>query len=469
MGRGTKHRLTLWLALVLALSGCTTVRQALGVPSPGDPSVAIKAAETRWLLIKNPRFGDVPSEPEYIWVEEDKIPFTFTGLINKNALVALPEIVAKYGPPPGGGQISPRQGVPTQTSAPAPARPRAHPDARAGPERTCCRPGRRRPRGGRGGDPSGAVLASRADPGDGRVHRERRRQAAAPDPPAARRARGRLSRSAGRAARVRGRAASHRDPHPRRRRGPGAPPAREAVGERAVGRRRLAPGRRPPLLEVVRDARARQRPCGDGDARAADGVDDGGRGLSARVEAEWLHVGGRLPPYHHAEDGLVHVRVLPDRRAARWPPARTGRGARPLRPRHRGRVPDLGRLARFCRGPGASRQGDWRGPARGKAHAPADRDARPALAARGGARPGAPPASEPDTGGARGDPPAGPRARRCRVRPGAGPRLRAGREGRPRGLPAVRGARNARARGGLRRGSGPLMDGDRTDWTPSSR
>src|SRR5437773_3956272 len=127
MGRGTTHRLTLWLALVLALSGCTTVRQALGVPSPGDPSVAIKAAETRWLLIKNPRFGDVPSEPEYIWVEEDKIPFTFTGLINKNALIAPPEIVAKYGPPPGGGKISPRQGVPTQasTQALAPEPPRA--------------------------------------------------------------------------------------------------------------------------------------------------------------------------------------------------------------------------------------------------------------------------------------------------------------------------------------------------------
>src|SRR5207249_1653863 len=125
MGRGTKHRLTLWLALVLALSSCSSVRQALGVPSPGDPSVTIKPAETRWLLIKNPRFGDVPSEPEYIWVEEDKIPFTFTGLINKNALIAPPEIVAKYGPPPGGGKISPRQGVPTQTSAPSPEPPRA--------------------------------------------------------------------------------------------------------------------------------------------------------------------------------------------------------------------------------------------------------------------------------------------------------------------------------------------------------
>jgi len=116
-----KPRLTLWLALLLALPGCAGVRQVLGVPSPGDPSVAIKSAETRWLLIKNPRFGDVPSEPEYIWVEEDKIPFTFTGLINKNAIIAPPEIVAKYGPPPGGGKISARQGVPTQTPAPAPS------------------------------------------------------------------------------------------------------------------------------------------------------------------------------------------------------------------------------------------------------------------------------------------------------------------------------------------------------------
>ena len=121
MGRGMKPRLTLWLALLLALPGCAGVRQVLGVPSPGDPSVAIKSAETRWLLIKNPRFGDVPSEPEYIWVEEDKIPFTFTGLINKNAIIAPPEIVAKYGPPPGGGKISARQGVPTQTPAPAPS------------------------------------------------------------------------------------------------------------------------------------------------------------------------------------------------------------------------------------------------------------------------------------------------------------------------------------------------------------
>jgi len=135
----------LWLALVLALAGCSAMRQALGVPSPGDPSVTIKSAETRWLLIKNPRFGDVPSEPEYTWVEEDKIPFTFTGLINKNALIAPPEIVAKYGPPPGGGKISSRQGVPTQTSAPSPEPPRtastAPAPARAAPPAAGARDG----------------------------------------------------------------------------------------------------------------------------------------------------------------------------------------------------------------------------------------------------------------------------------------------------------------------------------------
>src|SRR5947209_19210782 len=110
MGPSMKPRLTLWLALLLALSGCAGVRQVLGVPSPGDPSVAIKSAETRWLLIKNPRFGDVPSEPEYVWVEEDKTPVSVSTLVfGKSSIIAPPEIVAKYGSPPGGGRISPRQ------------------------------------------------------------------------------------------------------------------------------------------------------------------------------------------------------------------------------------------------------------------------------------------------------------------------------------------------------------------------
>ena len=116
------QRVLLVVALAFSVSGCSTVRNVFGLPNPGDPSVAIRAAETRWVLIKNPRFGDVPSEPEYVWVEEDKIPFTIKGVFNKNAILAPPEIVAKYGSPPGGGKISPRQGVPYQTAVGEPPR-----------------------------------------------------------------------------------------------------------------------------------------------------------------------------------------------------------------------------------------------------------------------------------------------------------------------------------------------------------
>src|SRR5919108_3575457 len=111
--RRMKTRLLVWLLLpAVALSGCSMLKKVVGVVDPGEPSVVIKSAETRWLLIKNPRFGDVRSEPEYVWVEEDKVPVTITTLIRgKGAIIATPEIVAKYGPPPGGGKISPRQGV----------------------------------------------------------------------------------------------------------------------------------------------------------------------------------------------------------------------------------------------------------------------------------------------------------------------------------------------------------------------
>jgi hypothetical protein len=113
-----KTRLLVWLLLpAFALSGCGTVKKILGIRDPGEPSVVIKSAETRWLLIKNPRFGDVPSEPEYVWVEEDKVPTTITTLLRgQSAIIAQPEIVAKYGTPPGGGKISPRQGVMFQTA-----------------------------------------------------------------------------------------------------------------------------------------------------------------------------------------------------------------------------------------------------------------------------------------------------------------------------------------------------------------
>src|SRR5207302_5917330 len=109
------------IALVPVLAACSTVKTILGSDSRSEPT-ALKSAETRWLLIKNPRFGDVPSEPEYVWVEEDKTPVTLgTVMFGKSSIIAPPEIVARYGSPPGGGKISSRQGMPTPTPAGAPA------------------------------------------------------------------------------------------------------------------------------------------------------------------------------------------------------------------------------------------------------------------------------------------------------------------------------------------------------------
>ena len=112
------------ILLVALVAGCSsfgsTMRQITGYSAGGDPSVTIKPAETRWLLIKNPRFGDVPSEPEYKWEEEEKVGRTtsFKTLVaGAKSIIAPPEIVAQYGAPPGGGKISPRQGLPYQADA----------------------------------------------------------------------------------------------------------------------------------------------------------------------------------------------------------------------------------------------------------------------------------------------------------------------------------------------------------------
>src|SRR5215468_1328463 len=94
-------------------AACVSIRELAGFPVQSDPSVTLRATEPKWLLIKNPRFGDVASEPEYIWVEEDKIPTSLkTMVFGKGSIIAPPAIVAKYGSPPGGGRISPRQGGP---------------------------------------------------------------------------------------------------------------------------------------------------------------------------------------------------------------------------------------------------------------------------------------------------------------------------------------------------------------------
>jgi hypothetical protein len=138
-----KAQRVVWLVvLVLAVSGCSTVRAIFGIAAPGEPTIELKSAETRWLLINNPRFGDVRSEPEYIWVEEDKVPTTITTLIRgKGAIIATPEIVAKYGPPPGGGKISPRQGIayPADTPTPKAVDPRAGGSAAVGPAKAATR------------------------------------------------------------------------------------------------------------------------------------------------------------------------------------------------------------------------------------------------------------------------------------------------------------------------------------------
>jgi Flagellar assembly protein T, C-terminal domain len=103
----------------LTLGGCNAIREITGYTTLGDPSVSLKTAESRWLLVKNPRFGSIPSEPEYIWVEENKVPTTLrTIVLGKKSIIAPPEVVARYGPPPGGGRISPRQRVPYQVAAP---------------------------------------------------------------------------------------------------------------------------------------------------------------------------------------------------------------------------------------------------------------------------------------------------------------------------------------------------------------
>ncbi len=131
------HRRVRWLVLagfvLVAVSGCggRGWREYLGFAAQNDPSINIRAAEPKWLLIKNPRCCDIASEPEYIWVEEDKVPTTVKSFVfGKSTLLAPPEIVSKYGAPPGGGRISPRQGgaykvenviptVPTSRSAAA--------------------------------------------------------------------------------------------------------------------------------------------------------------------------------------------------------------------------------------------------------------------------------------------------------------------------------------------------------------
>lgn len=105
---------TILVASVL-VSGCggVTLKELLGYPADPTPTQPGRSAARPWALIKNPAFGSRPSEPEHIWVEEDKIPTTMgTVVFGKQSLLASPEIVARYGSPPGGGKVSSLHGGP---------------------------------------------------------------------------------------------------------------------------------------------------------------------------------------------------------------------------------------------------------------------------------------------------------------------------------------------------------------------
>jgi hypothetical protein len=106
-----------WLLLAVLAGGCAgqagSVKAVLGVPA----SSGTAASSPRWVLIQNPRYGATMAEPEYVWVEEDRIPSTLTTLVfGTQHLLATPDLVRRYGPPPEGGLVSPLQGGPPLAS-----------------------------------------------------------------------------------------------------------------------------------------------------------------------------------------------------------------------------------------------------------------------------------------------------------------------------------------------------------------
>jgi hypothetical protein len=108
MATGIGRSVSLFLlAVALGASGCVSLREFVGLPAESTPTVTAQRTQQKWVLIKNPRFGDVSSEPEYVWVEEDRIPSSINTLMfGKKSVLAPADVVAKYGPPPGGGKIS---------------------------------------------------------------------------------------------------------------------------------------------------------------------------------------------------------------------------------------------------------------------------------------------------------------------------------------------------------------------------
>lgn len=118
------------LLLSALATGCSLAAQP-----PPDPT-------RRWVLVTNLAYVAENGDPRYVWVEEGKIPTSVTTvLFGKQAVIAPPDVVPQYAPPPRNGMISPLQGGPyagAQTRpavAAVPARPSTvgPPTARKGP------------------------------------------------------------------------------------------------------------------------------------------------------------------------------------------------------------------------------------------------------------------------------------------------------------------------------------------------
>ena len=149
------------------------------------------------------------------------------------------------------------------------------------------------------------------------------------------------------------------------------------------------PRGRPSLLEVLRPAW-----CEDGDPAVLETL---ARATVSMTEAEVFQLERKRSGTTSEAD---YLRIITQKTASFMSAccrigallgggrARAGRGADPLRARHRHRVPDQRRLARLRRRPGAPRQGGRRRPEGRQAHAAPDRDARAGRAGRARADPG---------------------------------------------------------------------------------
>jgi hypothetical protein len=75
-GRAALHLGMGLLGTLILASECASLRELAGLSAQGESAVATRPTEPQWLLIKKPRFEDVPSEAAYVWAEESARSFT---------------------------------------------------------------------------------------------------------------------------------------------------------------------------------------------------------------------------------------------------------------------------------------------------------------------------------------------------------------------------------------------------------